>query len=296
MKVYDDDGPGGTAGTLLDSVQVTPDLATIGDQVIPLSAPLEIHNGGVYVQWYMLGANISIAQDINPPFSLRTYEIVDGVWAEYRDRENIDFFLGLRLQQSPVYDVGCTGFFAPIDGQEIGSATTVRAWVTNFGNQTATNFPLNYRFGTGPVVTQNYSGTPINPAQQVLVTFVQPLVPTADANDALCVWSSWSNDTHPTNDTACIDLVTWVGINEATRLHATLAPNPTSGQFRLEGLPAGVYDLQLFDAVGRLVLFTQRTAGTAPLTIDITDLAQGTYQLRMQGTAGIFQNPLVVQH
>ncbi|MEO8591374.1 MAG: T9SS type A sorting domain-containing protein [Flavobacteriales bacterium] len=295
MKVYDDDGPGGLQGTLLDSLQIPPDLATLGDQVIPLSAPLEIHTGGVYVEWYMLGANISIAQDINPPFSLRTYEVVDGVWAEYRDREHIDFFLGLRLEQAPVFDVGCTGFFAPIDGQEIGSATTVRAWVANFGNQPATNFPVNYRYGNGPVVTQSYSGTAIDPGEQILFTFTQPLLPVADATDNLCVWSSWNIDDDVLNDTTCINLVTWVGLEESTRLHATLAPNPANDHLRIEGLPAGDYDLRLFDATGRQVMAEQRTAGSAPLRVDVTTLRAGTYQLRLHSDTGTFQTPFVVQ-
>lgn len=296
MKVYDDDGPGGLQGTLLDSVQILPANVLLGDQVIPLSAPLNITEGGVYVQWYMIGANISIAQDITPPFSLRTYEVVDGVWAEYRDRENIDFFLGLRLTQAPVFDVGCTGFFAPTDGQEIGSATTVRAWVSNFGNQPATGFPMNYRFGNGPVVTQVYSGADIAPGAQVLFTFTTPLTPTADAADQLCAWSDWNIDADAVNDTTCIDLVTWVGIDEATRLHATIAPNPVSDQARIEGLPTGTYDLRLFDAVGRQVLAEQHRVGNAPLLLRVGGLPAGAYQVQLSNTGGTFQAPLVVQH
>jgi len=293
MKVYDDNGPGGIQGTLLDSVQIPPAMATVGDQVIPLSAPLVIASGGVYVQWYMLGANISIAQDITPPFSLRTYEVVDGVWAEYRDRENIDFFLGLRLAQSPTFDVGCTGFFEPVDGQQIGSATTVRVWVTNFGNQPATNFPLSYRFGNGAVATQTYTGTLV-PGQQTLVSFTQQLIPIADASEELCAWSGWSMDDDIVNDTTCITLVTWMGIDEATRLYATIAPNPATDHVRVEGLPAGTYQLWIFDAVGRQVLLEQRTV-SGPLRIDVNSLRAGSYQIQLRNDHGTFQAPLVVQ-
>lgn len=278
MKVYDDDGPNGQPGTLLDSVYISPAQATTGDQVIPLSSPLSITSGGVYVQWYMLGANINIAVDANPPFSLRTYEVLDGVWAEYRDRTNQDFFLGLRLAQVPVFDVGCTGFFGLTDGQDVGGQTAVRAWVTNFGNQPASGFTVNYRFGTGAVVSQAYTGAALTPGQQSLFTFNQYFVPTADTNDGLCAWTSLTDDAQALNDTACVAIHTYVGIAELSAAGVSLAPNPADDLLRIEGLGAGRWLLTVVDATGRAL---RREAFNAPGTFSmaVDGLAPGAYRL-----------------
>ncbi|HRD52490.1 MAG TPA: hypothetical protein PKY96_07570, partial [Flavobacteriales bacterium] len=162
----------------LDSVYISPAQAVAGDQVIPLSSPITITSGGVYVEWYMLGANINIGVDANPPFSLRSYEVIDGVWAEYRDRTIQDFFIGLRLAQVPIFDVGCNGFFNLADGQAIGGQTAIRPWVRNYGNQAVSSLNVHYRFGNGNVVTQAYTGPAINPGQQQLFTFSTYFTPT----------------------------------------------------------------------------------------------------------------------
>ncbi len=65
----------------------------------------------------------------------------------------------------------------------------------------------------------------------------------------------------------------------------SLYPNPTTTEstLSLTGLPAGVYQVSILDATGRLV---RQLALNGPThTLDLHDLAQGTYQLRVQGTA-----------
>ena len=278
MKVYDDDGVGGQPGTLLDSVQIPAAQAVAGDQVIALSAPLTITSGGVYVEWYMLGANISIAVDITPPFSLRTYEVIDGVWAEYRDRENQDFFIGLRLAQVPVHDVGCNGFFGLADGQSIGGQTAVRAWVRNYGNQPASSFNVHYRFGNGPVTTQAYAGAAIAPGQQQLVTFSSYFVPTAEATDALCAWTSMPSDASTANDTSCVSIETYVGLEELVELGVTLGPVPAHDALRITGLPSGRWEARVLDAAGRVA-----QSGSYPvqgaLVLSVGELTAGAYVL-----------------
>jgi hypothetical protein len=295
MKVYDDDGINGGPGTLLDSVQIPMGSVLLGDQVIPLSAPITITSGGVYVQWYMLGANINIAVDVTPPFSLRSYETIDGVWAEYRDREIQDFFIGLRLAQVPVHDVGATGFFGLTDGQDVGSQTAVRVWVTNFGNQPVSSFDAHYRYGTGPVVSQAVSIAPINPGQQTLVTFNTYFVPTDESTDNLCAWTSMPNDALVSNDTVCVLINTYVGIEELNSIDVSLAPNPADGQLTIQGLPQGRWDLEMHDATGRLV----QQAGLAvsgPLTVPVDQLPNGVYRLVLRSADRAFQAPFVVRH
>ncbi len=297
IKVFDDDGANGAPGTLLDSVQVPLGSVTIGDQVLALSAPLTITSGGVYIQWYMIGPNVNIAVDITPPFSLRTYEVIDGIWAEYRDRTVQDFFLGLRLQQQPVYDIGCTGFFGLADGQDVPGQTAVRAWVTNFGNQPVSNFTVNYRFSSGPIVSQAYSGPAIVPGgAPVLVTFGNYFVPDQDLTDDLCAWTTMVDDASADNDTSCVSIHTFVGIEELDHINATLSPNPADEQVRIEGLPTGAWSVQLFDATGRTVRSVPVANVNGPLTISTRDLGNGSYHVVFSDGMRKLRSALVVQH
>lgn len=95
-KIYDDDGPGGSAGTLLDSVAVYANTVILnGITTVPVSNPnLIINSGGFYINWDMASATVSIAQSITPPFSRQSYEVFQYIWSTYRDYQNSDFFIG----------------------------------------------------------------------------------------------------------------------------------------------------------------------------------------------------------
>lgn len=295
MKVYDDDGVGGLPGTLLDSVYISPAQAVAGDQVIPLSAPITITSGGVYVEWYMLGANINIGVDANPPFSLRSYEVIDGVWAEYRDRTIQDFFIGLRLAQVPIFDVGCDGFFNLADGQAIGGQTAIRPWVRNYGNQAVSSLNVHYRFGNGNVVTQAYTGPAINPGQQQLFTFSTYFTPTGDETGSLCAWTSLGTDAQATNDTSCVLLNTYVGIEESALAAISLAPVPANDALRVDGLPSGMLELRIVDATGRTVRNMNAQGGTS-LSVGTLDLQPGAYHLLVGHNGAQRSLAFMVQH
>lgn len=97
-KVYDDDGILGAPGTLLDSVYVPPASVILGTTtIVTPSVNLDVLSGGVYVLWDMGGDGIALARDVNPPFSKQVYEVIAGGWAEYRDRETEDFFIGIHV-------------------------------------------------------------------------------------------------------------------------------------------------------------------------------------------------------
>jgi hypothetical protein len=296
MRVFADDGPDGSPGTLLDEVLIPAAQATPGDKVIPLNSPITITSGGVYVQWYMQGEGVSIARDALAPFSLRTYEVLDGVWAEYRDRENTDFFLGLRLGQLPVSDVGCTGFFGIDDMQEITAATTVRAFITNFGNQPAGNIPVRFQYGGGTIIQETYTAAAIQPGQQVLYTFNAPLFPLEDGSGSLCAWTDLAGDASAANDTTCLQVTIVTGLEERRGTALALAPNPANDQVRIDGLPAGDHVLELFDASGRLVRSEDRRMQHGPLLIDVAGLPNGAYHLRLTSDGQRHHATLLVQH
>lgn len=281
MRVYADDGPDGAPGTLLDSVFVPGAQATPGDKVIPMNNPAIIASGGLYVLWYMEGDLVAIARDATAPFSFRTYEVLSGVWAEYRDREATDFFLGLRLSQLPVLDVACEGFFEPSAGGTITSATTVRAFIRNVGNQPLSTVPMRYQYGQNPVVQQTWSGN-LLPGQQTLFSFSQQLNPAVDGLDELCAWADLAGDASAANDTTCISITIITGLEEQFAAPLLVMPNPATDQLRVEGLAPGLWVAELLDATGRSVMQLQHNAGESPLWIAVDHLPAGTYILRAE--------------
>ncbi|HQV52384.1 MAG: T9SS type A sorting domain-containing protein [Flavobacteriales bacterium] len=295
MMVFADDGPDNTPGTLLDSVYMSGANAAAGNHVVPLSSPLTIADGGVYVQWYMEGEGVNIAQDISPPFSLQTYEVLGGTWAEFRDRENIDFFIGLRLEQVPVYDIGCSGFFGVAAMDDIGSPLAVRAFVHNYGNAAITNFPLSYRFGTDPVFTQTYTGAAIAPGAETLVTFTQQFIPTMDGQGDLCAWTAEPTDVISNNDTLCLTVSTWIGIEELPILTATVGPNPANEFVRISGLPIGSYSMELHDMQGKLIDLERLNVAHEGVHISVADVRSGFYVLHMRSEEGSFRTLLSIE-
>lgn len=293
LRIYDDDGPGATHGTLLDSIVVPPASATIGDHVHPVTAPFFINDGAVYVEWFMLGDGINIAQDIQPPFSLHSFEVLAGTWADYRDRDIADFHLGLQLNSVPDVDLGCVAFFGLAPGIDVSGPTTVRTWVKNFGNVTMNTFPVNYRFDGGAVVTQNYLGAALLPGDSVLFTFSTQFTPTSETTGDMCAWTSHASDTDHPNDTVCVSIDTFVGIGEHVAGTLSISPLPASDRITVNGLPGEPVRIALFDLGGALIR-ELRTTGSASITIDARDLAEGTYLLQAIATDRLLAAKVVV--
>lgn len=279
MMVYDDDGPEGGPGTLLDSTVVAAANGGPGDHVYPVSPSIQVTSGGYYVVWYMLGPNVNVARDAVAPFSLRCYEVLGGAWAEYRDRTNSDFHIGLRIEHPPFTDVGVTGFIGINNGQTIGAPTTVQALVKNFGNVPVTNIPVNYRFGTGNTVTQTYTGNSIAPGNSAIVTFNQQLVPQGNEAGQLCAWTSAAADVLGQNDTVCVNVNLAVGLAELAMDPLNIRPNPASSRVVVEGLK-GEVAWQLWDAGGRQAAQGSERATDGRIVLDVEGLPQGNYLLR----------------
>lgn len=292
-RVFDDDGPDGAPGTMLAEVSVPPAQATAGNKVIALPDPITIESGSVYVQWYMQGEGINIATDIQPPFSYRTYEVLDNIWAAYRSILAQDFHLGLRLGQIPFRDLQCTGFFSLEDGSSISAPTTVRAFVRNNGNVPEAAFTMNYQFGDGTVVSQAHTGAPLQPGAQLLVNFNQQLLPQQDLTGDLCAWSTLEGDEQTDNDTTCISVNTVTGILDHALAQVRIAPNPAQDQVFLEGLPTGNIELSVHDARGMIVYAAQRVGGERAV-LDVSGMPTGTYIVSLTHRHGVAHHRLVI--
>ncbi|MCC6839410.1 MAG: hypothetical protein IT230_04550 [Flavobacteriales bacterium] len=296
MMVYADDGPDGSPGTLLDSSVVNASNGGPGDHVYPLLNAIQSTNGGFYVVWHMLGPNVNIAVDIMPPFSLRCYEVLDGAWAEYRDRTITDFHLGLQIALPPYLDVGVMGLVGINNGQQLTGATTVQALVKNYGNSPATGFPVHYSFNNGPVATQNYTGNPIAPGNSALVMFGQQLVPQANSSGDLCVWTAAPADSLDQNDTSCVAVDVFVGLEEPHAPALVLWPCPAKEMVRLNGVPSGPVRLQVFDGLGKLVHDQEVRSTGASLELDVRLLPAGPYVVRCTAAHLLLQGRFMVEH
>lgn len=108
VKIYDDSG---VPGNLIDSVFVSAANAVESAwNRIPLSAPYQLNSGGVYVSWIMEADGIALGTEAFGPISQRTYEILAGQWASYRQVTVEDFLL--RLHAS-----GCDSLVVNTDDQ-----------------------------------------------------------------------------------------------------------------------------------------------------------------------------------
>jgi hypothetical protein len=295
MRVYDDNGPNGGPGTLLDSVFVSAAEGQAGNHIYPLANPFLLESGGLYVLWYMGGQNVNLAQDVTPPFSLRTYEVIQGAWAEYRDREAADFHLGLRMGQLPEPDAGASTMDQPDDGQVIGGSTAVRIWLRNFGNIPVSGIPCGYRFAANTAVTQTYNGPAIPPGDSTLFMFAQPLVPFQNAAGELCAWSSLNGDVDAANDTVCVNITLAVGLEEQALAPLRIWPVPAQDVLFLDGLPSGLQRVEVYDMTGALRLVRALRPGRMLDRIPVTELPPGAYVLRAIGEGGTLNGRFTVQ-
>ena len=114
LKIFDDDGPNGGPGTMLDSTYASPSSYVIGvNSLIPtVGNPINITRGGFYVLWLMPpGGSVALARDNTLPISNRSYEYVGGTWEPCRFRFTEDYFLGVTVNM----------------GQSVTASTTLNA-------------------------------------------------------------------------------------------------------------------------------------------------------------------------
>lgn len=291
MKVYDDDGPNGGPGTLLDSVFVDAVSATPGDHIIPLANPFILMDGGLYVEWQMDAAGINIGRDIVSPYSRRTFEILGGVWADYRDRETEDFHLGLQITEEPVTDGGCTSFFGVSGGSTVGQSTVIRTWVRNYGNQPLSGFDVSYQFDVQPVVAQPFGGT-LSPGDSILFSFNQTLDPTLDANGDLCTWTNIAADADAGNDTTCINITLATSIAELERTTWEVGPVPSEAEVFITPNRDVSYTYELYDLTGALVRGVAEPL-TGPIVLHLGQEQAGVYLLNIRSSDAVLTKRLV---
>lgn len=100
--LYDNTGLDGGPGNMLDSIYVNATQIGLNTYTtVPFQNNIQIDSGGVYLYWAMGAADISLGRDATFPISRRTYEVLSGVWADYRDKFSEDFLMGISIQYPP---------------------------------------------------------------------------------------------------------------------------------------------------------------------------------------------------
>lgn len=283
-KVFDDNGPNGTPGTLLDSVAVMgQNIVPYQVITVPLSSPVTINSGGVYVEWEMATTTVSIAADLTPPFSRQSYEVFSIYWSTYRDYQFTDFFIGCDYQKAFPEDVGVTSITSPLNNSTVGGPTNVSCWIENYGNFPDNyNIMVNYKLtNNATIVSQPYTGALIQPGDSAYFTFSTQLSAPFSGTEQLLVWTSKPSDAILNNDTSSVT-VNLVGVEEYSAMQGvTVYPVPASENvsFGFERSTDAPVTINITDVSGRVVYtqqFSAVSAGTV-ISIELAGFSAGSY-------------------
>ena len=203
--IYDDNGPNGSPGTLIDSVFVDSNSVLIGWNNIPLSLPHIINDGGVYVLWYMYGNNISLARENIPPISRQAYEVLSGFWSSYRDYQTEDFFISIDIEKIPfAEDIGVSSILNVSNG-------IVQIEILNHGLNDVSNFNVSYSVDGASAVSESISSNLLSGSSMNYI-FSTPFS-VLPGQYEVCSWTDYNADMQHNNDTSCIT-TTIVGVND----------------------------------------------------------------------------------
>ena len=203
--IYDDNGPNGSPGTLIDSVFVDSNSVLIGWNNIPLSLPHIINDGGVYVLWYMYGNNISLARENIPPISRQAYEVLSGFWSSYRDYQTEDFFISIDIEKIPfAEDIGVSSIINVSNG-------IVQIEILNHGLNDVSNFNVSYSVDGTSAVSESISSNLLSGSSMNYI-FSTPFS-VLPGQYEVCSWTDYTTDMQHNNDTSCVT-TTIVGVND----------------------------------------------------------------------------------
>jgi hypothetical protein len=195
-KIYDDDGPNGEAGTLIDSVFVDSLSIVSGWNNVPLSSPYIINDGGVYVLWYMNGSSISLERENISPISRQTHEFLSGFWSKYRDYQTEDFFISIDLQKIPfAEDIGVSYILSVSNG-------SVQIEISNYGINNVSSFNVGYSANGGNIVSENISSNLLSGGNMNYL--FSTLLSSVSGQVEVCSWTEYPIDMQNNNDTTCI--------------------------------------------------------------------------------------------
>lgn len=289
LKIFDDDGPNGSPGTMLDSVFASPVSYVVGaNSLIPTSGtPITIPSGGFYVLWIMPpGGTIALARDATPPISNRSYEYLGGIWAPCRFRFTEDYFLGVSVRWANFEDVSAQRIVSPPANSLLRTPTPVQVRALNMGsNVNSQPIQLGYKFSIEPAVYHQVPASAIFSGDSLTHQFSTPISSGTLRSGTLCYWVNMNGDMFAGNDTLCIN-VTYqpsVGFSEVDDRSASwnIFPNPANDHTFVLGLNEQTLPLEweIWDAVGRKHAVEMTFESESRARLNVSGLPPGFYHL-----------------
>lgn len=306
IKLYKDDGPGGTPGTLLDSTLVSPNqVIASAYNAHPLSNKnLTLASGGVFMEVEFFSGTVSLSCDTAYPPSNRQYSIEEGHWGEFRFGSWAELAMGLDLEGMPANDLSLQQITAPTPGWMPANNSPISIWVKNRGQVAVNQFNAAYQAGGRNPVAASYSGTSIQPGDSVLFNFPQPFQTIGlQPDDEFCLWVNLPSDSISYNDSLCFYLQIGVGSSNLVTQKLKLYPNPIFSNQTLtiqlpEHLSSGSWQLELLDLAGRRHSLQSVTVSGQPtgqtISWKIPEVKAGVYQIVLSNNATVYRETLVI--
>ena len=291
-KIYDDDGPNGSPGTLIDSVFVDSLSVVTGWNNVPLNSPHIINNGGVYVLWYMNGNTISLSRENNPPISRQTYEVLSGFWSTYRDYQTEDFFISIDIEKLPfAEDIGVS--------QILNTSTfnSLQIEIANYGLNDVNLFDVSYKVTGYPGITTEVVSSNLIAGSSMNYVFSTPFSAPAGTIE-ICSWTSHSLDMQLNNDTSCI-WTTILNIEDDEYTSFVVYPNPSSGVFFITNIEnnSKILSVKIFDLSGKIIYLkdSSKLVAESDYKVDLKDHKKGVYILQVQTNKRTTNQKLILE-
>lgn len=178
-------------------------------------------------------------------------------------------------------DAGVTGITAPAGQITIGNTIEVKVILQNFGTDTLTSIPVEYRVNNLLMGSETYTGT-LLPGATVNYTFTTTYI-TPAGQTQICANTQLSGDANPTNNEHCVQVVA-TGINDHDRGGFVVGqniPNPAGSYTTIPIYTSqgGQATVRITDLAGKLTAVHRYnvTEGHNELSLITSGMAEGLY-------------------
>lgn len=115
VEVWSANSDGSLGDMLQRDTVMFADIAALQDPTTlwvtkELTTPVQIDSNGFFISYIQQRENVFVAAESRLPISRRTYEILDGSWAPYRNRNSTDVWLRATVDVSKVWKTGVEQF------------------------------------------------------------------------------------------------------------------------------------------------------------------------------------------
>lgn len=298
LEVYDDDGLNlagerdGSPGTLLFQGDIAAGVAGENRIEIP-DGGVQLNSGGVFIGALQGATTVYIGTDNTAPHSFTSFEVINGEFVPFRNRNTEDAMIGIVISKGDVTlveDLAVTKIISPDSATDYSEAVPMTVELSNLsGVDISGPFEISYSVNSRQEVFDTIPETfVISAGATAEYTFknttARPPAPKTKF-DSVCVKSYLTNDFVPSNNQLCYKTKSKVGFD--TEIPGfSLFPNPTSSIVNLELRVINENDVQfeLFSNDGKLLLsknFGKQTLGNTNLKLNLPNIPTGIYAYKV---------------